>query len=308
MSPLGTGSDQRGLLTEEAREALHGLRLRPSIRADGRVTGLHPSTHLGQSLEFSELKAYAFGDDRKSVDWRVFARSDRLYVRRFLDETNLTAHLVLDASGSMAYPSPVSKHHHAAAILAGLAYVLLRQSDEVSLSVAHERHPRYCPPRGTPSYLPEVLAALEASTPSGPTVLEPALKALSGAGLRRGLVVVASDLLTRLDPILSLFGALVARGHCVLVFHVLSPEERAFPFHGPAVFRCEETGEETLLDASALKPHYLAALDRFLARVHSGCHRAGAYHVPVTLRQPPHRDVAEAIRLVSGETRLVQSG
>lgn len=289
------------LLPEEARAALAGLRIRPGVRADGRVGGLHRSTHVGQSLEFSELKAYAFGDDRRSVDWRVFARTDRLYVRRFLDETNLTGHLVLDASGSMAYPAAASKYAHAAAILAGVAYVLLRQSDEVSLTVAHEARPRFCPPRGTPSCLPEVLASLAETRPSGRTVLQPALKALSVQGSRRGLVAVASDLLTPVEPILALLRALVARGHCVIVFHVLSPEERSFPFHGPVLFRCEETGEEALLDASGLGRHYAVAMDRFLARVHGGCHEAGAFHVPVTLTRPPDQDVAEAVRLVSGE-------
>lgn len=309
MFGLDTGSATgRELLPEEARAALAGLRIRPAIRADGRVGGVHRSTHVGQSLEFSELKAYAFGDDRRSVDWRVFARTDRLYVRRFLDETNLTAHLVLDASGSMAYPSPLSKYSHAAAILAGFAYVLLRQSDEVSLTVAHETRPRFCPPRGTPSCLPEVLASLAETTPSGQTVLESALKTLSVQGPRRGLVVVASDLLTRIDPVLALVRALVARGHCVIVFHVLSPDERSFPFHGPIVFRCEETGEEALLDATGLKRHYVAALDRFLARVHAGCHDAGAFHVSVTLTQPPHGYVAEAVRLVSGEAGVGRAG
>lgn len=308
MFGVGTSGDASGrdLLPEETRSALGGLRIRPAIRADGRVGGLHRSTHLGQSLEFADLKAYAFGDDRKSVDWRVFARTDRLYVRRFLDETNLTAHMVLDASGSMGYPSGGSKCSHAAAILAGLAYVLLRQADEVSLTVAHERRPKFCPPWGTPACLPEVLAALAQTSPSGSTVLEPALKALSFAGRRRGLVVVASDLLTRLDPVLALLQALVARGHCVVVFHVLSPEERTFPFHGPVLFRCEETGEEALLDASGLKRHYLSALERFLARVRGGCHQAGAFHVPVTLTRPPHEDVIEAVRLITGEMGVIQ--
>lgn len=292
-----------GLIPEEAREALRGLRVRPPIRADGRVGGLHRSTHLGQSLEFSELKAYSFGDDRRSVDWRVFARTDRLYVRRYLDETNMAAHLVLDASGSMAYPSPVSKCRHAAAILAGLAYVLLRQNDEVGLIVANEHRPRYCPARGSPSYLSEVLSALAGAVPSGRTVIESSLKTLSVRGLRRGIVAIASDLLTDLEPVLALVRALVARGQCVILFHVLSPEEREFPFHGPVLFRCEETGEETLLDASGLKRHYKEALERFLTRVRDGCHQAGAFHVPVTMMRAPHLDVTDAIRAISGGAR-----
>jgi len=287
------------ILPEEARSALAHLRLIPPIRADGRVSGLHRSTHLGQSLEFSELKAYSFGDNLRAVDWRVFARTDRLYVRRFFDETNLQAHLVLDASGSMAYPAPRSKFVHAASVLAGLAYVLLRQSDEVGLVVAHEKRPKRYPPRSSPAYLSEFLEYLAEASASDGTTLESAVRELACTGLRRGLVLIASDFLTRLEPILAVLQSLVVRGHCVAVLHVLSPEERAFPFRGPTVFRSVETEETALVDATALRRHYLDALERFVGRLRARCHEAGVFYVPLQMDRPPHENAAEVIRSLS---------
>lgn len=291
------------LLPDDAREALGNLRLRPRILADGRVSGIHPSSHQGQSLEFSDLKGYAFGDDPKGVDWKVFARTDKLYVRRYLDETNLTSWLVADASGSMAYPAPVSKYRHAASMLAGLAYVLLRQGDEVGVAVAHERRPPACPPRAVPSHLGEVLAILEAAQPSGSTVVESTLEDVVGNARRKGIVVLSSDLLTDWHKPVDALGGLARRGHVALLLHVLSPEERTFPYRGAVVFRSVETGDEALLDARGLKRRYLDAVDRFLREVRAACHDAGVFYFPVDMDTTPREGVAEVVRAVDGGRR-----
>jgi uncharacterized protein (DUF58 family) len=291
------------LLPDPARRVLGGLRLKPRILAEGRVSGIHPSSHQGQSLEFSDLKGYAFGDDPHGVDWKVYARTDKLYVRRFLDETNLTAHLVLDASGSMATPAGASKHAHAASMLAGLAYVLLRQRDEVGVRVAHARRTIACPARGVPSHLAAVADALLAVEPSGETDLGPALAAVVGEGRRKGMTIVASDMLTAWEPAVDAMRSLGLGGHAVLLLHVLSVAERTFPFRGPVVFRSPETGESVLTDARGLRRHYLAALERFVGEVRSACHDAGVFYHPVDMTRPPHEGVAEVIRAVSGGTR-----
>ncbi len=291
------------LLPDEVRRALGGLRFRPRLLAEGRVSGQHASSHQGQSLEFSDLKGYAFGDDPRGVDWKVFARTDKLYVRRYLDETNLTAHLVLDASGSMAYPAGASKFDHASAMLAGFAYVLLRQGDEVGLRIAHEHRPRECPPRGVASHLSELLATLGAARPSHSTVLEPALTAVVGDARRKGVVVLASDLLTGHERVMDALRSLANRGHAVIVLHVLSWDERTFPFRGPVVFRSIETGESSLLDARGLRPHYLAALERFMSDIRNACHGAGVFYFPVDMREPPHAGVAGVLRAVEAGRR-----
>ena len=296
-------ASQWTLLTDPARRALGGLRFRPRILAEGRVSGLHPSSHQGQSLEFSDLKGYSFGDDPRGVDWKVYARTDKLYVRRYLDETNLTARLVIDASGSMSYPEGASKYSHAAAMLAGLAYVLLRQRDEVGVVVAHARGTTSCPPRGVPSHLAEVAATLSAVEPSGETVLGGALGEVVGGARKKGVVVLASDLLTDWERAVDALGALAMRGHAVIVLHVLSVEERSFPFRGSVVFKSPESGASALLDARGLRRSYLAAIDRFEREVRSACHDAGVFFFPVDMSRTAHEGVAEVVRAVEGGRR-----
>lgn len=281
---------------------LGGLRLKPHVLADGRVSGIHPSSHHGQSMEFSDLKGYAFGDDPRGMDWKVYARTDKLYVRRYLDETNLTAHLVLDASGSMGYPATGrSKLLHAASMLAGLAWVLLRQGDEVGVRVAHETGPLSCPPRAVPSHLHEVLATLSSATAGGRTVLAAALEDVMGTATRKGLVVLASDLLTGWEEAQGTLRLLAARGNAVLVLHVLSQEERSFPFRGTVLFRSAESGESALMDARGLRRHYLAAIARYEGEVRAACHRAGVFFFPVDMQVSPHEGIAGVIRALHSQ-------
>lgn len=281
------------LLPDEARRALANVRLRPHVLANGRMTGIHPSSHLGQSLEFADLKGYSFGDDFRGVDFKVYARTDKIYVRRYMDESNLTAHLILDASGSMAYPTPINKMTYAASLLACLAYVLLRQGDEVGLRIAHARRPVTCPPRGTPSHLGEILAILGAVRPSHGDALEKAIEATLVEAKRRGLVIVASDLL--IEQASDLLRAMVVRGHAVVVLHVLSVEEKTFPFKGPVVFQSLESGETALLDARGLRRHYLAAFEEFLEKTRTTCHQSGVYYFLVDMNAPPHSCITRMI-------------
>jgi len=285
------------LLSEEARQVLGSLEFRPGFLSEGRVSGVHPSSHQGQSLEFSDLKGYSYGDDPRGVDWKVFARTDKLYVRRYLDETNLNAYLVLDASGSMGQPqSGRSKLWYAASMLAGLAYVFLRQGDEVGLLVAHETFSVTCPPRAVPSHLNEILAILSNVRASHATVMGDTLASVVMAARKKGVVVLASDLLTGWDEALLALRTLAARGHAVFVLHVLSPEERQFPFRGTVLFRAAETGESALLDARGLRRRYLANLARFEENVRMACHQAGVFFVPVNMSLEPHEAVARMIR------------
>jgi uncharacterized protein (DUF58 family) len=181
-------------------------------------------------------------------------------------------------------------------MLAALAWVLLRQGDEVGVWVAHRFSPQRCPPRGIPSHLTEVLATLGAILPSGPTVVEPAVEDLVGTAKRKGVTVLASDLLFERRRTIEALRLLAARGHAVLVLHVLSPEERTFPFRGAVVFRSSETGESALMDTRGLRRPYLAALERFQTEVRDACHDAGVFFVPVDMARPPHETVAAVAR------------
>lgn len=291
------------LLPEEARSALAGLRFQPRVLAEGGVSGIHLSSHPGQSLEFSELKGYAFGDDPKGIDWKVLARTDKLYVRRYQDETNLSAYLAIDASASMAAADGSSKYRHAASLIAGLAYVLLRQGDEVGLHVAHEKRPVVFPPRGVPSHLQEVLTALERVHPSSGTCIGGVLESILAQARKKGLVILASDLLTDWADVARTLGLLSARGHACIVLHVLSTEERTFPYRGSVLFRSLETGETALVDARGLRKQYLEAIERFVLDVRAACHDAGVFYYPVDMEIPPVVGVADVIRAVQGGRR-----
>lgn len=285
----------RLLLPEEARARLSALRLRPRILAEGRTGGLHPSSHLGQSLEFSELKPYSIGDDIKTVDFKVLARTDRLYTRRFFDETNMSSYLVVDASGSMAYPLGLSKYWFSASVAMGFAYILLRQADEVALLLAHEEKPLFRPPRSSPSYLLELARCLAKVHPNGSNSLLASLERLCGARIKRGLCVIISDLLMPFEPLQEVLKFLANRGHQCMVVQVLSPEELEFPFHRPTVFLNMERHETLLVDARTLRKRYLLALSQFLEKVRMGCHLAKAFYFRADMRQPPYEAVREAI-------------
>ena len=174
--------------------------------------------------------------------------------------------------------------------------MLLRQADEVGLTLASKRRPASCPPQGVPSHLNDLLGLLAATRPAGETSLLPALREVMARSRRKGLVVLASDLLTDWAPVVDSLGLLAARGHAVLLLHVLSPEERTFPWQGTVVFRSEETGETALLDARALKRRYLQAFEAFTAGIRSACHDARVFYCPVNMQSPPHVEAAEVIR------------
>lgn len=294
-----TSDRQWEVLPSDAREALERLRLRPMLMADGRVSGVHISSHMGQSLEFAELKGYAFGDDPRGIDWKVLARTDKVYVRRFHDETNMAAWLILDASASMNQPMPDTKFRYGASVLAALSYVLLRQRDEVGLVLAHSRHPEICPVRSSPSHLGELCQMLVDARPSGPTVLRSALETAAAGMAKRGLVVVASDMLTaEWEATVGALGAIVARGGVAVLAHVLSVEELTFPFSGNLVFRSAETGESALLDARGLRRQYLKAISDFKAAVAQACLKVGVIYKAIDTTQAAHNQAAGIIHAV----------
>lgn len=289
-------------LPPPARRALGGLRFRPLILAHGPVAGAHPSLNRGQSLEFSDLKGYSAGDDPQQIDWKVLARTDKLYVRRFFDETNLTAWMVLDASGSMALDDKV-KYLHGASMLTGLSYVLLRQGDEVGVRVAKAGKPRWCVPRGIPSHLTAITDIFGDVEPSGGTSLSAPLLAIASQVKSGAVIIIASDLLTNWQGVISILASLSARGNAVVLVHLLTQKERTFPFDGSVVFSSAETGESVLVPAGALRRRYLSALAHFEGDVRGACHSAGIVYFAADLDNPPHVNVSNLLGVVESARR-----
>jgi uncharacterized protein (DUF58 family) len=232
---------------------------------EGFLTGVHRSPYKGFSVEFAEHRQYYPGDEIRHIDWRVYGKTDRYFVKEYEEETNLKAHLLVDASGSMAYQGRhLSKFQYAQYVAGSLAYLMLHQLDAVGLLTYDTRPRQLIPPRASPKHLRLLLHALEQARPGGETGMAPVWHALAGQVRRRGLVVILSDCFDRLEPLVRALRHFRHRGHEVILFHVLAPEEVEFPFQKWTQFRnLEAPGHRLLADPQRLRREYLANFNAF---------------------------------------------
>lgn len=257
------------------------------LAAEGRASGRHRSRWKGPSHEFAQHRPYTPGDELKTLDWKVFARQDRFYVREYQAEQALNAVLLLDASGSMGFSADgrPTKWEVASKLALGIGYLVLSGGDEAGLTV-FDTEPRHgAPSRGSMAQL-EVLDSIVADLkPGGETDLPGVLEAAAARVKRRSLVVVVSDLLGDPERILSVARAFKARRHEVLVLQVLDPEELSFPYEGAVVFDGLEGGE-LFCDATALGEAYRAEMSRRLRLLEAGFHRGDILYSLVTTDRP----------------------
>lgn len=254
------------LLAPQELAALGGLEFVARHVVEGFLAGLHRSPHRGFSVEFAEHRAYQPGDDLRYVDWRMYARSDRHYVKQFEEETNLRAYLLVDASASMAWSSSPGalppKLWYAKQLSACLALLLLRQGDAVGLIGFDEKIRAHMGPRGGCRHWHDLLRALEPLEATGRTEAANALRDIAGRLPRRGLVVLCSDLLVDPESTRLALQFLRHRGHEVLVFHILDPGELELPGDRDARFVDPETGEELPVSVAHLRNEYREAVER----------------------------------------------
>lgn len=254
------------LLAPQELAALGGLEFVARHVVEGFLVGLHRSPHRGFSVEFAEHRAYQPGDDLRYVDWRMYARSDRHYVKQFEEETNLRAYLLVDASASMAWSSSPGalppKLWYAKQLSACLALLLLRQGDAVGLIGFDEKIREHIGPRGGRRHWHDLLRALEPLEATGRTEAANALRDIAGRLPRRGLVVLCSDLLVDPESTRLALQFLRHRGHEVLVFHILDPGELELPGDRDARFVDPETGEELPVSVAHLRNEYREAVER----------------------------------------------
>ncbi|MBI5495892.1 MAG: DUF58 domain-containing protein [Deltaproteobacteria bacterium] len=288
--------DAPAFLSSEAVMALSGLFVRARTVADGVLAGMHQSQRHGRSVEFAEHKVYTPGDDVRHLDWKAYARFDRYYIRRFLEETSLRAFLVADVSGSMAYAGGapgsrpgIGKADYARVLCGTLACLLVRQADTVGcMTFADTAGPKTAI-RGGERQLHEVLDNLASARVGGPTHPAESLAALASHVSRRALVVVATDLLDTGLEILEPLAALRNRGADVAVFHVIHPDEEHFPYDGLIRFLDLEGERETQVDAAAVRTAYLEEFGAWLTDVENRAHDRGLDYLRVGTDEPPAR-------------------
>jgi uncharacterized protein (DUF58 family) len=246
------------------------LQVRARKVMEGVLTGLHKSRHHGQSVEFSEHKEYAPGDEIRHIDWRAFAKLDKYYVKQFEMETNLRALLLVDASGSMAYGrGAMTKLQYAAVCAGALAYLLSRQGDQVALCLAGDRGTwagvrDFLPFASSPTHVQELLRMLEAGQGSGPTLLPEAIDFAAEKAGRRALVIVLSDLFDATERSIPALKMLRSRRHDVLVLMTHDPEELEFPFDDPTRFLSMEDDRQIEAQPRQIRESYLQEMRRFL--------------------------------------------
>jgi uncharacterized protein (DUF58 family) len=235
------------------------LQWRAKVIVEGFLAGLHRSPYHGFSVEFTEYRPYSPGDDLRFLDWRLLARTDRQYVKRFEDETNLRCNLLLDASRSMGYGSlGYSKYEYARTLTATLAYLLSRQRDAAGLITFDEQISEYLPARFRPGHLHRLLLGLERSVAGQGTDLAAPLEQIASTVRKRGLIVLISDFLAHAETMATQLAQLRALGHEVILFRVLDPTELAFDFREAAIFEDSETGRELYVDPEAIRSDYAA--------------------------------------------------
>jgi uncharacterized protein (DUF58 family) len=249
---------------------------------EGFLTGVHKSPYKGFSVEFAEHRQYYPGDEIRHIDWRTFGKTDRYYIKEYEEETNLKAHLLFDASGSMGYKGKnASKFQYAQYVAASLAYLMLHQRDAVGLALHDTKVRRLIKPRAHSKHLLHVLQALEQAQPGGETALAPLWNQLAEQIKQRGLVVILSDCFEEIGPLLRALQHFRHRRHEVLLFHILAPEEIEFPFKKWTQFRnLEVAGHKMLVDPQRLRKEYLQNFQRFCKELRDAAGQARVdYHL-----------------------------
>jgi uncharacterized protein (DUF58 family) len=279
--------DSKKFLHPEAIKRIARLELRARHIVEGFLAGMHRSPYFGQSVEFRQHRQYTYGDDLRYVDWKVWAKQDRLYVKQFEEDTNLRCTLLCDVSGSMRYGrGPLNKYEYGCTVAVSLAYLLLRQQDAVGC-VAFDADVRTTVPlRTRRNHLDSIVQALELNSPREKTNLYRVLRNVAENYPRRGLMVLVSDLLADRTGLFRGLRLLRSRGHDVMVFHVLDDDELDFPFSGPTRFDGLELSEQLRCNPRALREGYLAAFRAYLEEIRRGCSRHNVDYALLRTSQP----------------------
>ena len=274
--------DARRFFDPKVIARISQLDLRAKTVVEGFITGMHRSPFFGHSVEFAQHREYVRGDDLRHLDWKVWSKTDRFYIKQYEAETNLRATMVVDVSESMHYGADkhrkagtMNKYEYASTAAACLAYMAIKQGDSAGLIAFDEDIRAQLPARSSDLHLDGIAQILHTSTPKKKTDPLKIMRKVAEAAHGRGLIVLFSDLLCDREPLLKGLEMLRSRRHDVMVFHILDDDEVDFPFGGTTKFEGMEELPDLLCDPKALRDGYLEALEEYLVEVRRGCSRMG---------------------------------
>jgi uncharacterized protein (DUF58 family) len=275
-------------LKPEVIRTVSRLDLRARFIVEGFLSGLHASPFHGFSVEFSEHRRYTQGDDFKDIDWLVYAKLDRYYVKKYQAETNITGYLLMDLSESMAYTyrQELTKFDYTVCLAAALSYMMIHQQDPVGLITFDEKIRSSLPAHSKRTQLGNILALLAKLKPIGPTEVGKNLRQIAAMIKHRSLMMLFSDLLTDPEPVIEGLQLLRHAGHDVIVFHVLDEAEVNFPFDGMVDLKDPETGDQLVIDADGMRADYLETLSELRSRYRQECLKIGADYVALDTSMP----------------------
>ena len=276
-------------------QSIARLDLRAKFIVEGLLSGLHASPFQGFSVEFSEHRRYEPGDDPKDIDWQVFARTDRIYIKRYQAETNITGYLLMDLSRSMGYTyrQDLTKFDYAICLAASISYLMIHQQDPVGLMTFDDELKASLPARSRRSHLGDILSVLQRCKPTGTTNIAGNLRRIASMIRHRSLMMLMSDLLADQDEIIDAIRMLRFRGHDVIVFHILDEAEVTFPFTGSVDLLEPETNDHEIVDAAGIRAEYLQAVSDLRERFRKTCLAVGADYVPLDTSMPFDKALVE---------------
>ncbi|MEB2296934.1 MAG: DUF58 domain-containing protein [Ignavibacteria bacterium] len=252
---------------------LNSLELKARLVVEGFMVGLHKSPYHGFSVEFSEHRAYMQGDNLKDVDWKVFGKTEKYFIKQYEEETNLRSYIFLDTSNSMAYSSEknISKLNYSITLAAALSYLMIHQQDAVGLTLYSEKINKFLPPKSSRAYLQEILKSLINVIPSEKTNTAESLSEGAEKLKRRGLVVIISDFFDDINSVLKALKHFSYKKNEVIVFQILDPMEKTFSFGKDAIFKDLETGDELATQPYQIQKAYREAMNEFTNKIKSEC-------------------------------------
>ena len=291
---MSATSNKRKYLKPEIVALLNSMSLRARLVVEGYIIGQHRSPYHGFSVEFAEHRSYGPGDEIRHIDWKLFGKTDRLYVKRYEEETNLQAYVLLDTSKSMLYSSgKVSKLNYANSLVASLSYLMINQQDAAGLIQFSDKINTFIPPRSKPSHLNALLTKLDDKSVENDTDIEPVLHQMADRIKKRGLVILVSDLLDEPEKIINGLRHFRHNNQEVIVFHILDRKELEFNFNSRTRFLDMESGEEILTEPWHIRLSYKELIMKLQDYYKRECRQQLIDYVPIFTDQYLDKGITE---------------